>query len=106
VGVKPFDRYRRRVESARSRYGFSTPADIQDSDAGSAGSTGSGSAEGSGRYFSAEQVLGLAWKVAGATMAAMGVPRADLPAYGELVEPTIHEIVSEYGVKVPENYRR
>jgi hypothetical protein len=39
-------------------------------------------------------------------MAAMGVPRADLHAYGELVEPTIHEIIREYGVRIPEGYRR
>ncbi len=92
--VKPFDRYRRRVDSARSRYGFSDHGDVADSE------------EASGNYFTAEQVLGLAWKVAGATMAAMGVPRDDLRAFGELVEPTINEIVREYGVTIPKDYRR
>jgi hypothetical protein len=100
------------VESARSRYGFGDRSDVGDSEAVSvdadsdAVSLDANREAGSGHYFTAEQVLALAWKVAGATMAAMGVPRADLRAYGELVEPTIHEIVSEYGVKIPENYRR
>ncbi len=57
-------------------------------------------------HFTAEDLLALSWRVAGATMAAMGVPRADLHAYGELVEPTIHEIIREYGVRIPEGYRR
>jgi hypothetical protein len=57
-------------------------------------------------HLTAEDLLGLSWRVAGATMAAMGIPRSDLRAYGEMVEPTIHEIIREYGVTIPEGYRR
>jgi hypothetical protein len=59
-----------------------------------------------GEYFSSEQLLELAWKVAGATMAAVGVPREDLPACGNRVSPIINDIVGEYGITIPESYRR
>ena len=60
----------------------------------------------SGGYFTAPELLDLAWKVAGATMAAVGVPRENVPSLGSLVAPTIHELVREYGIEIPENYRR
>jgi hypothetical protein len=76
------------------RYGFDDASEMATRQAGS------------GDYFTAEQLLSLAWRVAGATMAAIGVPRAELADYGAIVEPTIHEIVREYGVTIPEGYRR
>jgi hypothetical protein len=59
-----------------------------------------------GEYFSSEQLLELAWKVAGATMAALGVAREDLAACGNRVSPIINDIVGEYGITIPESYRR
>jgi hypothetical protein len=82
------------MASAKSRYGFGDLADVAGDEAVFE------------YHFSAEQLLGLAWRVAGATMAALGIPRSDLPAFGELVEPTINQIVREYGVEIPKGYRR
>lgn len=56
----------------------------------------------SGDYFTSEQLSRLAWQVAGATMAALGVAREDIAAYGKLVEPTINEILVDHGITVPE----
>jgi len=43
----------------------------------------------------AEQLLEFAWRVAGATMAALGVPRENLQYFGKLVEPTIQDLVGD-----------
>ncbi len=56
----------------------------------------------SGHYFTSEQLSRLAWQVAGATMAAVGVAREDMAAYGKLVEPTINEILVHHGITVAE----
>jgi hypothetical protein len=93
--MDPFDRYRKRVRSVRARYGFvNEPVEESDADLRS------------GYSFTAEQLLDLAWKTAGATMAALGVKPEELPTFGNLVAPTIHELLREYGITVPEDYRR
>lgn len=92
--MDPFDRYRRRVLSARSQHGLDSRTSPGDGDAAS------------GQYLTAEQLLELAWKVAGATMAALGVPQDDLLAVGNRVAPIINDLVREYGVTIPESYRR
>ncbi len=90
--MEPFDAYRRRLRSVR-----------QDTDA-AAGQEPSDAEPPAEYSFTAEQLLELVWKVAGASMAAIGVDRADMPAIGAMVAPTINEIVRDYGITVPENY--
>jgi hypothetical protein len=60
----------------------------------------------SGYYLTAEELLDLAWQVAGATMAALGIDRDEIPAYGNLVAPTVYDLVRERGITVPKDYRR
>jgi hypothetical protein len=60
----------------------------------------------SGYHLTAEELLDLAWQVAGATMAALGIDRDEIPAYGNLVAPTVYELVRERGITVPKDYRR
>jgi hypothetical protein len=59
-----------------------------------------------GYYLTAEELIDLAWQVAGATMAALGIDRDEIPAYGNVVAPTIYELVRERGITVPKDYRR
>jgi hypothetical protein len=82
------------VVAARSRHGLDRRTAPGDGDAAS------------GEYLTAEQLLELAWKVAGATMAALGVPQDDLPAFGNRIAPIINDLVQECGVTIPESYRR
>jgi hypothetical protein len=49
-----------------------------------------------------EQVRELAWRVAGATMAGLGVAHEDLPRLGKLVEPVIEDLIREYLVVIAE----
>jgi hypothetical protein len=92
--MEPFERYRNRVRSMRSHHGL-----VDDQ-------TDSNSVLRSGYYLTAEELLDLAWQVAGATMAALGIDRDEIPAYGNLVAPTVYELVRERGVTIPEDYRR
>ena len=55
--------------------------------------------------FTAEQLLRLVWNAAGATMAAVGVPEHELLSIGQRLTSTLNEIVSEYGVTIPDGYR-
>jgi hypothetical protein len=55
------------------------------------------------RYrLTAEQLQELAWRVAGATMASLGVAREDLPYLGKQVEPAIEELIRDYLVVISE----
>lgn len=92
--MEPFERYRNRLRSMRSRQ------DLVDDHADSNRDLVSG------YYLTAEELLDLAWQVAGATMAALGIDRDEIPAYGHLVAPTIYELVRERGIIVPKDYRR
>jgi hypothetical protein len=92
--MEPFERYRNRLRSMRSRQ------DLVDDHADSNRDLVSG------YYLTAEELLDLAWQVAGATMAALGIDRDEIPAYGNLVAPTVYDLVRERGITVPKDYRR
>lgn len=50
--------------------------------------------------LTAEQLRELAWRVAGATMAGLGMAQEDLPRLGKLVEPAIEDLIREYLVVI------
>lgn len=59
-----------------------------------------GTYDASRHYVTTEQLRELAWRVAGATMAGLGVAQEDLPRLGKQVEPAIEGLISEYLVVI------
>jgi hypothetical protein len=53
-------------------------------------------------HVTPDQLRELAWRVAGATMASLGIAQEDLPRLGKLVEPAIEDLIREYLVAIAE----
>jgi hypothetical protein len=87
--MEPLARYRQRMRSVRPVHG---PAEIE-------------TESGRERHLTPDQLLSLVWKVAGATMAAVDVPEDELLAVGHRLASTLHQIVRDYGVTIPDGFR-
>ncbi len=89
--MEPFAHYRRRIHSTRQAYGVAAP--------------GTGPCPDGDYFFTAEQLLRLVWNAAGAAMAAVGVPEDELMVLGQQLAPSLCQLVSEYGIAIPDSYR-
>ncbi len=84
--MERFAQHQRRTHSARPVNGFA--ATDPDGD----------------YLLTAEQLLRLVWNAAGATMAAVGVADDELLTLGHRLAATLCELVSDYGITIPDAY--